>query len=382
MGRDFGENSMMIDEQHEDIRVSGFAGLPTFNRGNSLHQFLFVNGRPVRDKLLVGALRGAYSDVMSHDRYPVAALFIDLPSAQVDVNVHPAKAEVRFRDPSLVRRLIVTSIRNALMEYGHKSSTVATASAIEKLHASKPVYYGSKGNGISAPVQGNLAEAVHRYYAPTGSIEPSARVETDNIPEAIETPDYPLGAPRTQIHENYIIAQTESGMVIVDQHAAHERLTYEKLKSNYLSGKVPAQLLLTPEIIETGREAANLLLDHSEVFSNLGLELEAFGTGTIAVRSVPEILGTRIDINKMIEDLIDHLEENENPSSLEEKINDILSRMACHGSVRSGRRLNIDEMHYLLREMEKNPMTGQCNHGRPIYIELKLSDIEKLFGSK
>jgi DNA mismatch repair protein MutL len=381
IGREFGENSMMIDEMHENIRVSGLAGLPTYSRGNSLHQFLFVNGRPVRDKLLLGALRGAYADVMAHDRYAAAALFIDIPSDQVDVNVHPSKAEVRFRDPSLVRRLIVTSIQNSLREYGRRTATNVIGT-LQKSYGRAPSYQGARPT-VSA--QGNLAEAVHEFYAPVMDIEPSARNHSScNLPDKdpLGEENYPLGAALGQVHENYIISQTEKGIAIVDQHAAHERLTYEKLKEQYHEGKVTAQLLLTPEIVDTGKDAAEVLLGYSQTFSALGLELESFGPGTISVRSVPEILAGRIEIKRLIEDIIDELEDNKTCKGLEERINSVLSRMSCHGSVRAGRKLNAEEMNHLLRQMEKSPFSGQCNHGRPTYIELKLSDIEKLFGRK
>ncbi len=376
MGRDFGENSMMIDEMYENIRISGFAGLPTCHRGNSLHQYMFVNGRPVRDKLLGGALRGAYADVMSRDRYPVAAMYIDLAADQVDVNVHPAKTEVRFRDPSLVRRLIVTSIKNALLEHGQKASGSVTEMALARLQKNG----NYRAYSAAPPVQGNLAEAVHRYYAPAADIEPSSRQEAAE--ETAVTGKHPLGAPRAQLHGNYIISQTEEGMVIIDQHAAHERLTYEKLKQQYLSGNVPAQMLLAPEIIETGRERAGMLLGHSELFAKLGMEIEAFGTGAVAVRSVPGIMGASLNVKELINDLLDRLEDDGDADCLEEKINGVLSRMSCHGSVRSGRRMNAEEMNRLLRDMEKTQLTGQCNHGRPTYVKLKLSDIEKLFGRK
>ncbi len=381
LGGDFGENSMMIDEVYGNVRISGHAGLPTHSRGNSLYQYLYVNNRPVRDKLLGGALRAAYHDVMAHDRYPVAALFIDLPCEDVDVNVHPAKAEVRFRDPSLIRRLLVTSIQSSLREHGGKTSTASSRAALASVGKSD---FFTPRPQPPGPVQGNLAEAVYQYYSPSpSSFAPSARMEEpqkETTEEAAEC--FPLGAPRAQIHENYIISQTADGMVIVDQHAAHERLTYEKLKRQQSSGRIPAQLLLTPIIVEAGTEAAELLLEQKEILGELGLEIESFGPGAIAVRSVPEILGTRLDVEKLVMDLSDQLKDNGNASVLQDRINAVLSQMSCHGSVRSGRRLGAEEMNHLLREMEKTPLSGQCNHGRPTWVELKLSDIEKLFGRK
>ncbi|NCC21053.1 MAG: DNA mismatch repair endonuclease MutL [Alphaproteobacteria bacterium] len=388
LGEDFGDNLMMIEEVRETVRLSGYAGLPTLNRGTSQFQYLFVNGRPVRDKLLNGALRGAYSDVISHDRHPMAVLHVDLPCEEVDVNVHPAKAEVRFRDPQLVRGLIVSAIKKALHEHGHRASSSVSYAALNTLrsrpHASAPSSFFTPRplqSHAQAPVYGNLAEAAHAFYAPAIDAPPSARAD-EPPPQPEEPQDYPLGAARAQLHENYIIAQTSRGMVIVDQHAAHERLTYERFKAQLQDGGVASQGLLTPEIVELGREASEALLEQAGAMQQLGLEIEPFGAGAIAVRAVPAILGSRIDVTKLLKDLVDELEEQGQIQGLEERINAVLSRMACHGSVRSGRRLTQEEMDHLLREMEKTPLSGQCNHGRPTYIELKLSDIERLFGRK
>lgn len=392
LGRDFYDNALSIEAAREDVHLSGYASLPTYNRGTSQHQYLFVNGRPVRDKLILGSLRGAYSDVLAHDRHAVAALFVTLPAEQVDVNVHPAKAEVRFRDAALVRGLIVSAIKHTLHENGQRASSTVSLQALGRMQASSlplssprtqgsgsfyPSYqHGSRFRG-NDNAHRQLSESVHEFYSP---FAPAARKEEIAPPQ--EAVHHPLGAARAQIHENYIVAQTEDGLVIVDQHAAHERLTYERFKGQVAQNGIERQGLLTPEIVELGDTDRDRLLVCAPDLSRLGLEIEPFGPGAVAVQAVPALLGGRADIPGLIRDLCDELAAQGSAQGLEDRINDVLSTMACHGSVRSGRRLTTEEMNALLRQMEENPKTGQCNHGRPTYIALKLADIEKLFGRR
>jgi DNA mismatch repair protein MutL len=389
LGRDFGENAVPVEAIREELAVTGYASLPTLSRGNSQYQFLFINGRPVKDRMLLGCVRAAYRDLLHGDRYPMVALFVDCPAEAVDVNVHPAKAEVRFRDAGHVRGLIISALKHAMMEAGIRtSSTIATQalSALKPQPAYTPALPLNRGASYSSTpsYSGNagLAERTYESYAPMpqqdGAV-PAARVET--VPETTPV-SYPLGAARAQIHENYIVAQTEDGLVLVDQHAAHERMVYERFKAQMADGGVASQGLLTPEIIDLDDKTCSDLLEHAAFFKSLGLEIEAFGAGSIAVRSVPAILGAKLNIQSLIKDLADELEEHKTVDTLSERLNEILSTMACHGSVRSGRRLNADEMNALLRQMENTPNSGHCNHGRPTYIQLNLSDIEKLFGRR
>ncbi len=385
IGRDFIENALRIDATREDIRLLGYAALPTYSRGSSTAQYLFVNGRPVRDKLLMGALRGAYADFLSRDRHPAAALFVDCPPELVDVNVHPAKAEVRFREPGIVRGLIVSAIRNALAEAGHRSSTTVGAATLGAMRPETPI---APIYQMDRPSQASLG-AVRNWQAPQGFSEGHAADLTEGFVSASarveeaasdsEQAQNPLGAARAQVHENYIIAQTKDGVVIVDQHAAHERLVYEKLKAQMAENGVAAQTLLIPEIITFGENDAGRLLDLSGELERFGLTLEPFGSGTIAVRATPAILGA-VNAEAMLRDILDELDDLGESQSLQARIEAILSRVACHGSIRSGRRMQAEEMNALLREMEATPHSGQCNHGRPTYVELKLSDIERLFG--
>ena len=376
LGREFADNALRLDTEREGFHLTGYAALPTYSRGAAIAQFLFVNGRPVRDKMLLGALRAAYMDVLSRDRHPVAALFIDCDPTLVDVNVHPAKSEVRFRDPGTVRGLIVSGIRHALAEAGHRaSSTVADATlGAMRPQPTAPRVYQMDRPSFSARSMTFQAQAPQYDY---GFAEaPSARVE----PVVDEAPhDLPLGAARAQLHENYIIAQTENGIVIVDQHAAHERLVYEKLKAQMAENGVAAQALLIPEIVELSAGEAAILLEQAETLARFGLTIEPFGGGAIAVRETPAILG-EVNAAAMIRDILDELTDQGDSANLQAKIEAILSRVACHGSIRSGRRMQAAEMNALLREMEATPLSGQCNHGRPTYVELKLSDIERLFG--
>nr|WP_321249755.1 DNA mismatch repair endonuclease MutL [uncultured Ruegeria sp.] len=388
IGREFAENALQIDATREGIRLYGYAALPTYSRGAAVAQYLFVNGRPVRDKMLTGALRAAYFDFLSRDRHPAAALFIDCDPTLVDVNVHPAKSEVRFRDPGLARGLIVSALRHALADAGHRaSSTVANAT----LGAMRPEPAQSAPARVYQMDRPSLAARQTAYRAQAPGFAELANDYSGSIVDAtplasaiatVEEPpaqDLPLGAARGQVHENYIIAQTADGMVIVDQHAAHERLVYEKLKNQMAANGVAAQALLIPEIVEMSEGDCSRLMAVAEDLSRLGLTIEPFGGGAIAVRETPAILG-EVDARAMILDILDELTDQGESQKVQARIEAILSRVACHGSVRSGRRMRAEEMNALLREMEATPHSGQCNHGRPTYVELKLSDIERLFG--
>jgi DNA mismatch repair protein MutL len=377
IGRDFAQNALRIDAEREGLRLSGFAALPTYSRGSAVTQYFFVNGRPVRDKLLLGALRAAYFDFLSRDRHPAAALFIDCDPRLVDVNVHPAKSEVRFRDPGLARGLVVSALRHALAEAGHRASTTVSAATLGALTpepATPRVYQMDRAAPL--PPHSTLETATFAEAA-----EPFGRV-ADQTPAPAPEDDshaYPLGTARGQVHENYIIAQTETGIVIVDQHAAHERLVYEKLKTQMASRSVPSQALLIPEIIELSPTDRDRLLAVAPELEAVGLVLEPFGGTAVAVRETPAILGT-VDARALVLDVLDELSDTGDTKVVAHQIEAILSRMACHGSVRSGRWMRAEEMNALLREMERTPHSGQCNHGRPTYVELKLSDIERLFG--
>jgi len=377
LGRDFADNALAIDAARDGLHMTGMAALPTYSRGSAVAQYLFVNGRPVRDRMLIGALRAAYHDLLGRDRHPAAALFIDSDPTLVDVNVHPAKTEVRFRDPGRARGLIVSGLRHALAEAGHRaSSTVAGAT----LGAMRPEPAG-RVYQMDRPSAGALRTA-HAAQAPGFAEmqhELSGRVET--VEAGTQEPDEharPLGAARTQIHENYIIAQTGDGMVIVDQHAAHERLVYEKLKRQMAETGVARQALLIPEIVELSETDAGRLLEHADDLARLGLTIEPFGAGALAVRETPAVLGP-VDAGALLRDILDEIVDGGDGLTLRGRLHAILSRIACHGSVRSGRRMTAEEMNALLREMEATPNSGQCNHGRPTHVTLKLDDIEKLF---
>ena len=383
LGKEFGQNSVPVEAIREELSVTGYAGLPTLSRSNTMQQFLFVNGRPVKDRLLLGCIRAAYMDVLHSGRHPIVALYIDLPPAAVDVNVHPAKAEVRFQDAGHVRGLMITALKHALLEAGMTTSSTISTAALGKAHmgsfSSLPM---NKGNSPAVPsyyAQNNygynsLAEKHQEFYAPLeaqnmhsgelGQFAPAARAEIlQDL--SIQENSFPLGAARAQIHANYIIAQSSEGLVIVDQHAAHERLIYEKFKNQLEHEGVVSQGLLVPEIIDLDEDKVAHLLEHKEALQKLGLEIDNFGAGSIAVRSVPALLGTRANIKKLLPDILDELEDQDSSTILEKKLHDILSTMACHGSVRSGRRMNVEEMNAL--------------HGRPTYITLDLKDIEKIF---
>jgi DNA mismatch repair protein MutL len=382
LGTEFAENALKIDAERDGFHLSGYAALPTFSRGAAVMQYFFVNGRPVRDKLLIGALRGAYADFLSRDRHPAVALFVDCDPHLVDVNVHPAKSEVRFREPGLVRGLIVSALRHALGEAGHRASTTvagATLGAMRPETPHQPIYQMDRPSAAVRNVsyQAQAPESFGFAEAPA----PSARID-DPVIEPVQEQqqtDHPLGAARGQVHENYIIAQTQDGIVIVDQHAAHERLVYERLKHQMAERGVAAQALLIPEIIELSTGDCAMLLELADEFGRFGLGIESFGNGAIAVRETPAILG-EVNAKDLILDLLDEISDWGSSQLIQERIEAILSRMACHGSIRSGRRMRAEEMNALLREMEATPHSGQCNHGRPTYVELKLSDIERLFG--
>lgn len=377
IGKDFAENALAIDAEREGLWLSGYAALPTYSRGAAVEQFLFVNGRPVRDKLLLGALRAAYADVLSRDRHPAAVLNLICDPERVDVNVHPAKAEVRFREPGVARGLIVSALRHALAEAGHRASSTVAGATLGAMRAEPQV---PRIYQMDRPSQSALrvAYAAQAPLAP-GFAEASARFEAA-APQPVEVSEnHPLGAARAQVHENYIIAQTETGIVIVDQHAAHERLVYERLKRQRDENGISAQALLIPEIVDLSPGDAALLLEHAAALSALGLTVEPFGGGAIAVRETPALLG-QVNAAALIRDILDELHDLGSSQRLQSRIDAVLSRMACHGSVRSGRQMRPEEMNALLREMEATPLSGQCNHGRPTYVELKLSDIERLFG--
>ena len=384
LGNEFAENALRIDATRDGLRLIGYAALPTYSRGSSVAQYLFVNGRPVRDKLLYGALRAAYFDFLSRDRHPAAALFIDCDPHLVDVNVHPAKSEVRFRDPGLARGLIVSALRHALAEAGHRASTTVAGAA---LGAFRPEPTGpGRVYQMDRPSAG-ARMAAYQAQAPGFadlSDSYSARVEpvTGDTAQSVDPATdqhLPLGAARAQVHENYVIAQTETGMVIVDQHAAHERLVYERLKHQMAENGVAAQALLIPEIVDLSERDCTRLLAVAGELSRLGLTIEPFGGSAVAVRETPAVLG-EVNARAMVLDILDELDDQGESNLVQARIEAILSRVACHGSIRSGRRMRADEMNALLREMEATPHSGQCNHGRPTYVELKLSDIERLFG--
>jgi len=391
MGREFSENALLIDHEREGVRLSGYAGLPTYNRGNAAHQYLFVNGRPVRDRLLQGALRGAYADFLARDRHPACALYIELDAGLVDVNVHPAKAEVRFRDPGLVRGLIVSGLRHSLAGAGHRASTTVSMAALGGFRPQSFPPPQPSGAGFSAWSAGGWPTAAAAVaQAIPGLSEISARAEPAYEPgvsePGIAAPvfdpvDYPLGAARAQVHETYIVAQTRDGVVIVDQHAAHERLVYERMKGELAEGGVARQALLLPEVVELDPAEAERVAARADELAALGLMIEPFGPGAILVREVPALLG-ETNAAGLIRDIADDLAENGQALALKERLEDVCSTMACHGSVRAGRRLSAPEMNALLRQMEATPHSGQCNHGRPTYVELKLADIERLFGRR
>jgi DNA mismatch repair protein MutL len=406
MGADFPDNAVAIDAMRDGVHLAGHVSIPSFSRANALQQYAYVNGRPVRDKLIAGAIRGAFADVLPRDRHAVTVLFLTLDPAIVDVNVHPAKADVRFRDPGLVRGLIVGAIREALANAGIRAATTGAAGMMA---AFRP---GAASYAHSGPANGHRSyEAAYRASGSAG-FDPSrspqrpldmefanggfgendqaafdagplhsadARAGQDDAAEALL--GMALGAARAQVHENYIVAQTTDSLVIVDQHAAHERLVYEALKNALQSRAVPSQMLLLPEIVDLAEEDAERLAMHSETLARFGLAIERFGPGAVAVRETPSMLG-ETNVQQLVRDLADEIADNDTIDTLKERLDRIAATMACHGSVRSGRLLKAEEVNALLRQMEATPGSGTCNHGRPTYIELKLADIERLFGRR
>lgn len=389
LGSEFEANALLIDQARDGVRLSGYAGLPTYSRGNAAHQYLFVNGRPVRDRLLQGALRGAYADFLARDRHPLAALYLELDPLMVDVNVHPAKAEVRFRDPALVRGLIVGALRHALAGAGHRTATTVAGQALGGFRAPEGVGRGVWGVG-EAGAPPSLLPGLNHRSARVEPLEPHTPRPTPDTPGAPHPPphaaapadiDFPLGAARAQVHGTYIVAQTRDGVVIVDQHAAHERLVYERMKAQMAAGAVARQALLVPEVVRLDPAEAERVAEAAPQLAELGLVVEGFGPGAVLVRETPALLG-ETDVQALVRDIADDLTENGQALALKERLGEVCGTMACHGSVRAGRRLTAPEMDALLREMEATPHSGQCNHGRPTYVELKLADIERLFGRR
>lgn len=402
MGRDFAENAIQIDAERDGIKLTGFAGLPTLNRGTNQYQHFFVNGRPVRDKLLIGAIRGAYADFLAHDRHPMLCLYLDLQPDVVDVNVHPAKSEVRFQDSAVVRGLIVGGLKHALAAAGHRASTTVAAETLAAFQPNtapgQPSWNGDyqqrtagykhlkglEGAGYQGTYYRSNAQpaAVSDIFADTPDVAVPAARHLQPAEDIVEShAHHPLGAALAQVHETYIVAQTQDGLVLVDQHAAHERLVYEEMKSALASGKIARQPLLIPEIVEMDSAAAERLMERKDELDELGLVIESFGPGAVAVQETPALFGHG-NVQQLVRDLADDILSFGQTMRLKEKLEAICSTMACHGSVRAGRRLNAQEMNALLRQMEATPHSGQCNHGRPTYVELKLSDIEKLFGRR
>lgn len=393
MGREFGENALLIDAARDNIRISGYVSLPTFNKANSLSQYLFVNNRPVRDKLLLGAIRGAYQGVLENGRYPVCALFFDVNPDYVDVNVHPAKAEVRFFDNASVRGLLVSAIRNVLaagsrqtavplnLESFLQDSLEASAAAVSPAAETEMVFLNDYGAAVPpARLQMPLPSRAPRNAAlPELERRFSVRPEEVSSSEAAPETDGVLGQAKAQFHNTYIISQTSDSIILIDQHAAHERIVMEKMKKALTEGRKPAtQMLLIPEIVELNLPDKQRLLENAIGLSDLGLVIEEFGPAAVIVREIPALIKD-CDVRRLVNDLAEQIAEWGTDFALEDKLNYICATIACHGSVRAGRSLNLAEMNHLLREMEKTPNAGQCNHGRPTYIELKIKDIDKLF---
>jgi DNA mismatch repair protein MutL len=389
LGADFRANAIAIDTEREGVRVTGFAGLPTLSRANSLGQYLFVNGRPVRDKLLYGAVRAAYADYLPRDRHPMLALFVALDAREVDVNVHPAKTEVRFRDGALVRGLIVHALKEALVREGQRASTTGGSATIATFRPAASPRRGAYDWRRSparpagfAPIRSGVALGLAEPAQTAFDVgEPAADAAIASFEPAADQIDRPLGAARAQVHETYIVAQTRDGLVIVDQHAAHERIVYERMKAAIEKSGVTRQILLIPEIVELDETDAGRFAARAEELGRFGLIIETFGPGAVAVRETPSLLG-EVDVRGLVVDLAEHMAEWDDSLPLERRLLHVSATMACHGSVRAGRRLKPEEMNALLREMEAVPNSGQCNHGRPTYVQLKLSDIERLFGRR
>jgi DNA mismatch repair protein MutL len=375
LGRDFTDNALRIDAERDGLRLQGYAALPTYSRGSSAQQYLFVNGRPVLDRMLYGALRAAYFDVLSRDRHPAAVLNLIADPQRVDVNVHPAKAEVRFREPDVARSLIITALKSALTGAGHRASSTVGAATLNAFRPEPRVYQ------MDRPGQQSLSRAF-AFLSPGFAEAPRAQAFAPPGEEEAQPHDeHPLGAARAQLHENYIVAQTATGIVIVDQHAAHERLVYERLKRQLAETGIRAQALLIPEIVDLSPADATRILDAAPALARVGLTVEPFGGSAVAIRETPAVLGP-VNGAALLRDILDELADCGDSALVQAKIDAVLSRMACHGSVRSGRQMRPEEMNALLREMEATPLSGQCNHGRPTYVELSLHDIERLFGRR
>ncbi len=384
--RDLSSNSIAIDFERDGVRLGGVAGLPTFNRGVADHQYLFVNGRPVKDRLLIGALRGAYADFLARDRHPVVALFLDMPTQDVDVNVHPAKTEVRFREPSLIRGMIISGLRRALDTAGFRSAQPAHTGAMANWQSGSgfvapPTASPSQHNNMLWDSPVNVSQSGHVSdqrvafdYQPMGRAEPAYTLPPEHN-------SYPLGIARGQVSKTYIVAEAEDGLVIVDQHAAHERLVLERMRRAMEGGRVASQAMLLPEVVELNEPACDRLEARAGELSEFGLEVERFGPAAMLVRATPALLGAG-DVKGLVTDLADELAAFDEALSLKERLDAVAGTMACHGSVRAGRVLSVAEMNALLREMEVTPHSGQCNHGRPTWIKLAHNDIEKLFGRK
>ena len=390
LGQDFSKNSISIDVTREDVNLTGYVCLPTYARASNAMQYFFVNSRQVRDKQLIGALRAAYSDFMPRDRFPAAAIYINCRPDFVDVNVHPGKSEVRFRDPQGIRSLIVTGIRQVIAIEGHRSSSTLSTAALGAMREQTHQMPSANNEQVTKNSQNMDYNGNKRFF--TRDVEPAfqetwkpsardfqTKDEHANFIEEFES--FPLGAPIAQFGENYIISQNDDGIVIIDQHAAHERLVYEKLKEQVKENKIEVQALLVPEILELSEPEILVLMEYKDNLSKYGLKINQFGINSIAVQEIPAILNSE-NIKKLIFDILDELTDLENSDTLEKKINAVLSRIACHGSIRSGRMLRTEEMNSLLREMENTPNSGQCNHGRPTHISIRMSDIERLFGRR
>jgi DNA mismatch repair protein MutL len=391
MGKEFIDNTCSINAERGNYKIHGFASLPTMNRSNASLQYLYVNGRAVKDKLLNMAVRVSYQDFLARDRHPLVALFLEVPPSEVDINVHPAKTEVRFRENEVIRSLIIGSLKQALMEAGHRAATTTSSFALNAMRSSvNPQITPSQASFVmpSRPSSKPLYSALHPHNFSQG---PQATAQAIQLEEPTvsghETSaheineHHPLGEARAQLHDTYIVAETKDGLILVDQHAAHERLVYENLKTQFLKSQAQTQYLLIPEIVSLQEPSQSALLAHSEELKYLGLGIEAFGGDAVLVRETPAVLAN-FNIARLVQDLADEIVELGQPLSLKEHLEEILSTMACHGSIRAGRNLTLAEMNALLRQMEETPHSGQCNHGRPTYVELKKNDIEKLFGRK
>ena len=397
LGREFAENAVIVEGEREQVQVRGYASLPTYNLGSNRRQYIYVNNRPIKDRTLLAALKQAYHDLLARERHPAAVLFVSVPPQLVDVNVHPTKAEVRFKNGSDVFVLIRGAVRHALEQNSQRVSTTGSHKALAGFAKQQPTFsqsssqpfgqptaYGvrepfSQSAGVQPPQYGHDGGQNHAFdmQAP-----PQARTDFDAANQATEDySDYPLGAAVAQVHGTYILSQTDGGLIMVDQHAAHERLVYEKFKKQILQNRVEAQHLLIPDIVELSGGDAELILEHQDHLASLGFDVEAFGPQAVAVRSAPVLMG-KMNISNLLRDLADDFRDMKKETTLQDKLEEFLSTMACHGSIRAGKVLSVAEMNELLRQMENTPNSAQCNHGRPTYVHLSLPDIEKLFGRR